>query len=92
MVVVEPLRRLAHGAELAHARDVGDERVHRFGRRGDVDGIGVAVLLQVHEPGAYGVAVGFTGWPVEAIEFFEGLEDDNSREYWHAHKAVYEGA
>ncbi len=32
----------------------------------------------------------FTGWPVEAIEFFEGLEDDNSREYWHAHKTVYE--
>jgi uncharacterized protein (TIGR02453 family) len=33
--------------------------------------------------------VAFTGWPVEAIEFYEGLEDDNSRAYWHAHKAVY---
>jgi len=33
--------------------------------------------------------VAFTGWPVEAIEFFEGLEDDNSRAYWQAHKAVY---
>ncbi|HEU5305880.1 MAG TPA: DUF2461 domain-containing protein [Acidimicrobiia bacterium] len=32
----------------------------------------------------------FTGWPVEAVEFFEGLEDDNSRAYWQAHKAVYE--
>lgn len=31
----------------------------------------------------------FTGWPVEAIEFFEGLEDDNSRAYWQAHKEVY---
>ncbi len=31
----------------------------------------------------------FTGWPVEAIEFFEGLEDDNSRAYWQAHKSVY---
>ncbi len=31
----------------------------------------------------------FTGWPVEAIEFYEGLEDDNSRAYWQAHKAVY---
>ncbi|HEY3671400.1 MAG TPA: DUF2461 domain-containing protein [Acidimicrobiia bacterium] len=31
----------------------------------------------------------FTGWPVEAIEFFEGLEDDNSRAYWQAHKTVY---
>jgi uncharacterized protein (TIGR02453 family) len=34
--------------------------------------------------------VGFTGWPVEAIEFYEGLEDDNSRAYWHAHKQVYD--
>jgi uncharacterized protein (TIGR02453 family) len=34
--------------------------------------------------------VAFRGWPVEAIEFFEGLEDDNSREYWQAHKATYE--
>jgi uncharacterized protein (TIGR02453 family) len=33
--------------------------------------------------------VAFTGWPVEAIEFYEGLEDDNSRAYWQAHKAVY---
>jgi uncharacterized protein (TIGR02453 family) len=34
--------------------------------------------------------VTFTGWPVEAIEFYEGLEDDNSRAYWHAHKTVYD--
>jgi uncharacterized protein (TIGR02453 family) len=34
--------------------------------------------------------VAFTGWPVEAIEFYEGLEDDNTREYWHAHKDVYD--
>jgi uncharacterized protein (TIGR02453 family) len=33
--------------------------------------------------------VAFTGWPVEAIEFFEGLEDDNSRAYWHSHKDTY---
>jgi uncharacterized protein (TIGR02453 family) len=33
--------------------------------------------------------VAFTGWPVEAIEFFEGLEDDNSRAYWQAHRSVY---
>ena len=89
VVVVEPLRALAHRAELAHAGDVGDERVHGLGRRGDVDGVGVAVLGQVHEAGAYGVVVAFTGWPVEAIEFFEGLEDDNSRAYWQAHKSVY---
>ena len=34
----------------------------------------------------------FTGWPVEVVEFFEGLEDDNSRTYWQANKAVYERA
>jgi uncharacterized protein (TIGR02453 family) len=32
----------------------------------------------------------FRGWPVEAIEFFEGLEDDNSKRYWQANKATYE--
>jgi uncharacterized protein (TIGR02453 family) len=32
----------------------------------------------------------FKGWGPAAIEFFERLEDDNSREYWHAHKHVYE--
>ena len=33
-----------------------------------------------------------TGWPVEAIDFYDGLEEDNSKAYWHAHKAVYEAA
>ena len=32
----------------------------------------------------------FTGWPMTAIDFFDGLEEDNSREYWLAHKAVYD--
>ena len=32
----------------------------------------------------------FRGWPVEALEFFEGLEADNSKAYWQAHKEVYE--
>ncbi len=32
----------------------------------------------------------FTGWPPSAIAFFEGLEVDNSRDYWQAHKAVYD--
>src|SRR4051812_33089267 len=40
--------------------------------------------------GAYGVPVAFTGWPVEAVEFFEALEDDNSRTFWQANKTVYE--
>jgi hypothetical protein len=24
----------------------------------------------------------FRGWPEEALEFFEGLEADNSKTYW----------
>ena len=32
----------------------------------------------------------FKGWPAEAIEFFEGLEADNSKAYWQDHKADYE--
>lgn len=32
----------------------------------------------------------FRGWPAEAIEFFEGLEADNSKTYWQDHKAEYE--
>jgi uncharacterized protein (TIGR02453 family) len=32
----------------------------------------------------------FKGWPVEAVEFYEGLEADNTKTYWQDHKAVYE--
>ncbi|HZN14545.1 MAG TPA: DUF2461 domain-containing protein [Acidimicrobiales bacterium] len=32
----------------------------------------------------------FRGWPAEAIEFFEGLEADNTKAYWQDHKADYE--
>lgn len=32
----------------------------------------------------------FRGWPVEAIEFYEGLEADNSKAYWQRNKDVYE--
>ncbi|MGH9225031.1 MAG: DUF2461 domain-containing protein [Acidimicrobiales bacterium] len=34
----------------------------------------------------------FKGWPPEAIEFFEGLEADNSKTYWQSHKDMYERA
>jgi uncharacterized protein (TIGR02453 family) len=34
----------------------------------------------------------FSGWPEEALDFYEGLEADNSKAYWTAHKAVYEDA
>ncbi len=32
----------------------------------------------------------FKGWPAEAIEFFEGLEVDNSRSYFQANKKTYD--
>lgn len=32
----------------------------------------------------------FRGWPVEAVEFYEGLLADNSKTYWTAHKATYD--
>ena len=32
----------------------------------------------------------FRGWKAEAVEFFEGLEADNSKAYWQAHKRDYE--
>jgi len=34
----------------------------------------------------------FRGWPVEAIEFYEGLCADNSKTYWTANKHVYDAA
>jgi uncharacterized protein (TIGR02453 family) len=32
----------------------------------------------------------FRGWPDEALEFFEGLEADNSKTYWQQNKDRYE--
>jgi uncharacterized protein (TIGR02453 family) len=34
--------------------------------------------------------MGFTGWPSDALDFYEGLEADNSKTYWQANKARYE--
>jgi uncharacterized protein (TIGR02453 family) len=34
--------------------------------------------------------VAFRGWPSEALEFYEGLEADNSKTYWLAHKDSYD--
>jgi uncharacterized protein (TIGR02453 family) len=36
------------------------------------------------------VGVAFTGWPVEAIEFYEGLQADNSKTYWVEHRPTYD--
>jgi uncharacterized protein (TIGR02453 family) len=32
----------------------------------------------------------FTGWPVEALEFFEGLEVENTKAYWQRNRNVYD--
>ena len=32
----------------------------------------------------------FRGWPAEALEFFEGLDADNSKAYWQRNKDTYE--
>ena len=32
----------------------------------------------------------FSGWPEEALDFYDGLAADNSKSYWTAHKAIYE--
>jgi len=34
--------------------------------------------------------MGFSGWSLEAVEFFEGLRADNTKAYWSAHRAFYE--
>jgi len=31
----------------------------------------------------------FTGWPEEALDFYDGLAADNSKTYWTEHKAIY---
>jgi uncharacterized protein (TIGR02453 family) len=31
----------------------------------------------------------FKGWPAEALEFYEGLEADNSKVYWTEHNELY---
>src|SRR5215472_14241762 len=32
----------------------------------------------------------FQGWPAEALDFYDGLEADNSKTYWLAHKQIYD--
>jgi uncharacterized protein (TIGR02453 family) len=33
----------------------------------------------------------FSGWPEEALDFYDGLAADNTKTYWTANKAVYTG-
>jgi uncharacterized protein (TIGR02453 family) len=32
----------------------------------------------------------FSGWPEEALDFYDGLAADNSKTYWAAHRGVYD--
>ena len=32
----------------------------------------------------------FSGWPEEALDFYDGLMADNTKTYWTGHKAVYD--
>ena len=34
----------------------------------------------------------FSGWPEEALDFYDGLAADNSKTYWTAHRHLYEAA
>ena len=34
----------------------------------------------------------FSGWPEEALDFYDGLAADNSKTYWTKHKAIYDAA
>jgi uncharacterized protein (TIGR02453 family) len=34
----------------------------------------------------------FAGWPGGAVEFFEDIEEDNTKSFWQAHIATYEAA
>jgi len=43
-------------------------------------------------PASYTSGMPFSGWPVEAVEFYEGLQADNTKTYWTAHKPVYEAS
>jgi uncharacterized protein (TIGR02453 family) len=37
----------------------------------------------------YCVHMAFSGWPEEALDFYDGLAADNTKTYWTANKAVY---
>src|SRR5579862_3685858 len=37
-----------------------------------------------------GAIMAFSGWPEEALDFYDGLAADNTKTYWTEHKAVYE--
>ncbi len=48
------------------------------------------INARVSEAAATVLGVGFAGWPERAFTFYEGLEADNSKAYWTAHRAIYD--
>ncbi|MGQ0625654.1 MAG: DUF2461 domain-containing protein [Sporichthyaceae bacterium] len=36
--------------------------------------------------------MGFDGFPIAALDFYDDLESDNSKTFWAAHKAIYDDA
>lgn len=53
------------------------------------------MTVEVRPPSArrtvvYGADVGFTGFGDAAVDFYEGLEADNSKAYWADHRHLYE--
>lgn len=48
------------------------------------------INARVSEAAATVRGVGFAGWPERAFTFYEGLEADNSKAYWTAHRAIYD--
>src|SRR3954447_13047645 len=48
--------------------------------------------MRIRRPRQYANGVAFSGFPVEAFEFYEKLEADNSKAFWQSHKDVYDRA
>jgi uncharacterized protein (DUF2461 family) len=36
------------------------------------------------------MAMAFSGWPEDALDFYDGLAADNSKAYWSSHRQTYE--
>jgi uncharacterized protein (TIGR02453 family) len=49
----------------------------------------VRATVRAHATNRGDRSMAFSGWPEEALDFYDGLTADNSRTYWSEHKAVY---
>src|ERR1039458_2416483 len=73
-----------HQVPLGRARLV-EQRLVQVSQR-DVFGHGATVRPTRKGAGA----MAFSGWPEEALDFYDGLAADNTKTYWTGHKAVYD--